>query len=468
MIYSIDNAILNTDSYKPGHWLQYPPNTEYVSSYIESRGGKYDKTVFFGLQAFLKEYLSKPITQEMIDEADKFLTAHGEPFNREGWEYILKQYDGYFPIRIKAVKEGTVVPTRNALVTVENTDPKCFWLTSYIETALLRAVWYPTTVATNSWSIKQVIRQYLEETADEDALGNLVFKLHDFGARGVSSKESAGIGGAAHIVNFKGTDTISGILFAMKYYNTEDMLALSVIAAEHSSITTWTKERETEAYRNMLKQFGGKYPIISVVSDSYDIYNAVEKKWGGELKEEVIKSGSMLVIRPYSGKPAEVVAKVAMLLDSTFGSEVNSKGYKVLNNVRIIQGDGINEDSIRDILATLRGYGFSADNVVFGMGGALLQQANRDTQKFAMKTSAAKVDGEWIDVFKDPITDKGKWSKKGRLQLYRDTQGDYITDVDGATDDHYVEPLLKTVFLNGKITKEYTFEEVRKQAEATT
>lgn len=457
----LNNLILNTDSYKASHWLQYPPNTETVFSYIESRGGKFDRTMFFGLHIFLKEYLSKPITKEMIDEAEVFWAAHGEPFNREGWEYILDKYDGYLPIRIKAVKEGTVVPTRNVMVTVENTDPTCFWLTSYIETALLRAVWYPTTVATVSWSIKQVIRQYLEETADPEAMGGLDFKLHDFGARGVSSFESAGIGDVAHLANFKGTDTVTGALYAMKYYNEKIVPAFSVPAAEHSSITTWGRKGELEAYRNMLKQFGGKFPIISVVSDSYDIFTAVEKMWGGKLKEEVLGSGSMLVVRPDSGDPAEVVAKVALLLDSTFGSVVNTKGYKVLNGVRIIQGDGINEESIRDILSTLRGYGFSADNVVFGMGGALLQQVNRDTQKFAMKASWALIDGKPVDVFKDPITDSGKHSKKGRLDLYKDDNGEFYTGLEGQPGG-----LLETVFLNGVVTKEYTLTEIRERANA--
>ena len=461
------NLILNTDSYKASHWLQYPPKTEKVFSYIESRGGKYKKTLFFGLQIFLKEYLSKPITQEMIDEADAFFSAHGEPFNREGWEYILNQYNGYLPVKIRAVPEGTVVPVNNVLVTVENTDPKCFWLTSYIETALLRAVWYPTTVATNSWSTKQVIREYLKETADDEAMAGLLFKLHDFGARGVSSFESAGIGGAAHLVNFMGTDTITGALYAMKYYETDDMVAFSVPASEHSSITTWGKNGELDAYKNMLEKFGGKYPIISVVSDSYDIYNAVENMWGKELKDMVIESGSTLVVRPDSGNPAEVVSKIAMLLDSTFGSVINSKGYKILNNVRILQGDGITEESINDILATLRGYGFSADNVVFGQGGALLQQVNRDTQKFAMKASAALIDGKWVEVFKDPITDKGKRSKKGRITLWKDADGNFIT---AGIKEHksYVCDMFETVFENGKIVKTYTFDEVRKRAEETT
>lgn len=457
---NLNNSLLQSDSYKYSHYLQYPPKTEIVFSYVESRGGKYDQTVFFGLQAFIKEYLTKPITQQMIDQAEAVIDAHVGPgmFNRKGWEYILKEYDGYLPLRIKAVPEGTVVPTRNVLVTIENTDPEVYWLTSFVETALLRAVWYPTTVATNSWSTKQIIRQALEDTADDTS--GLPFRLHDFGARGVSSAESAGLGGMAHLVNFRGTDTVEALMYAREYYG-EQMAGFSVPAAEHSSITTWGKKGELEAYRNMLKQFGGKFPLISVVSDSYDIFNAVEEMWGKELKDLVIESGSMLVIRPDSGDPAEVVAKIALLLDAAFGSTVNSKGYKVLNHVRIIQGDGINEESIRSILATLRGYGFSADNVVFGQGGALLQQVNRDTQKFAYKASWALIDGKEVDVFKDPVTDTDKHSKKGRLMLYRDASGELYTGVEGQND----EQMLQTVFENGKIVKEYTFSEVRANSE---
>ena len=185
------NIILNADSYKYSQFNQYPDGTEYVYSYIESRGGKFDTTVFFGLQAFIKEYLTTPITIEMIDEAQAIIEAHGEPFNREGWIYILMEHDGRLPVQINAVPEGTVVPTKNILASIINTDPKCYWLTSFLETALLRAIWYPTTVATNSREIKKVILDALERTGTPDDIG---FKLHDFGARGVSSLESAGIG----------------------------------------------------------------------------------------------------------------------------------------------------------------------------------------------------------------------------------------------------------------------------------
>lgn len=454
------NQLLNTDGYKAAHYLTYPPNTEYVYSYIESRGGLFQKTLFLGLQAYIKEYLSTPITQEDIDEAEAFFAVYGEPFNKRGWQRILEKYNGYLPLRIKAVKEGTIVPVSNVLVTVENTDPEFYWLTSYIETALLRAVWYPTTVGTISWSIKQVIKDYLIRTGD---VAGLPFKLHDFGARGVSSFESAGLGGLAHLVNFMGTDTITGILFAKKYYN-EAMAGFSIPAAEHSSITSWGRDNEVDAYRNMLTQFGGEGKLVAVVSDSYDIINAC-KLWGTVLKADVVNSKTTLIVRPDSGHPETVVLDVVRELDKYYGSTVNSKGYRVLNNVRVIQGDGINELSIRGILLNLEMSGYSADNVAFGMGGALLQILNRDTQRFAMKASAARINGEWVDVFKNPITDSGKASKKGRVEIYRSRlTGEVITSA--LEVDSEWEPMLEVVYENGELIRDQTFAEIRMLSEA--
>lgn len=454
------NIILNTDSYKASHFLQYPEGTTHVFSYIESRGGEYDSTVFFGLQAFVAEYLMKPIKYGDIAEAAEIFQLHGLPFNRAGWEHILYECNGYLPIRIKAVREGTLVPVKNVLVTVENTDPAVPWVTSYIETALLRAVWYPTTVATISRSIKSVIKTRLEQTADNtDGLG---FKLHDFGARGVSSLESSAIGGTAHLVNFLGTDNVPALMFARKYYS-EHMAGFSIPAAEHSTITSWGRNGEIKAYENMLKQFAKPGSLVAVVSDSYDLYNAVENIWGEALRQQVIDSGAIVVIRPDSGNPADVVARVAVLLDVKFGSIKNKKGFKVLNNVRIIQGDGINEQSIKDILARLAIAGFSADNVAFGMGGALLQHMNRDTQKFAMKASAIQINGEWRDVFKQPATDFGKSSKKGRLMLYKDNLGKIYTALEGGDGDHS-EELLEKVYENGMICRFQSLANIRVNA----
>ena len=452
------NIVLNSDSYKYSQFSQYPPNTTVVYSYIESRGGTYDATVFFGLQAFIKQYLTgEVVTYDMIDEAEAIITAHGEPFNRAGWEYIVREHGGRLPVVIKAVPEGTVVKTRNVLAVIYNTDPECYWLTSFLETPLLRAIWYPTTVATNSYENKKLILKYLEQTGDPSTID---FKLHDFGARGVSSLESAGIGGAAHLVNFQGTDTVEALLFARRYYNA-DMAGFSVPAMEHSTVTSWGREREVDAYRNMVRKNGKPGGIVSAVSDSYDIFAACEK-WGTELKQDVIDSGATLVVRPDSGDPATVVKQCLQILEKHFGSTKNDKGYKVLNNVRVLQGDGINHASIRSILYTITLAGYSADNVVFGQGSKLLQEVARDDFRFAMKASAACIDGTWREVFKDPITDPGKTSKKGRVTLYQNESGDYYSDIEGKGDSALI-----TVFKNGELITEHTFQDIRDRVQET-
>lgn len=453
----MSNILLNADSYKASHYVQYPANTTVVSSYIESRGGMFEQTLFFGLQAFIKQTLLKPFTQADIDEAEAVLVAHGLPFNKTGWQYILDTYNGYLPIEIQAVPEGSLVNTHNVLVQVKNTDDNCAWLTSYIETALLRAVWYPTTVASVSYACKQVIARYLAQTADN--MEGLLFKLHDFGARGASSEETAALGGMAHLVNFMGTDTLSAIVAARRYYQ-EPMAGFSIPAAEHSTITSWGRDGEQAAYANMLKQFSGQGKLVAVVSDSYDLWNAIDNLWGTELRDAVMNSGGTLVIRPDSGDPVQIVSMTIEKLMAKFGFRTNSKGYKVLPDcVRVIQGDGICLSSIEAILVEMTKRGLSADNIAFGMGGELLQKVNRDTQKFAMKASAVCVNGVWRDVFKDPITDSGKRSKKGRLALVKNSDGLYQTIRE--QDLGQQQNQLRVVYRNGALLVDDSLAEIR-------
>ncbi len=460
-----NNLLLMTDSYKASHFLQYPHGTEYVSSYIESRGGKWPVTVFFGLQMFIKEYLTKPITSAMIDEAEEFWSGHGEPFNRSGWERIRDIWAGYMPVKIEAVPEGTVLPTGNVLVQVENIDPELPWITSFLETALLRAVWYPTTVATNSYMAKQVIFNYLKQTSS-DPLSELAFKMHDFGARGVSSAESAALGGAAHLVNFMGTDTVEGVLAVRRYYD-EKMAGFSIPAAEHSTITSWggPKEEET-AFRNMLTQFARPGALVAVVSDSYDIYHATERLWGEKLLAEVKASGATIVIRPDSGDPTVVPIEVINMLMNKVGYTINRLGYKVLPDYfRVIQGDGITVDTIKVILEKMKKEGLSASNIAFGQGGGLLQQVNRDTLNFAMKVNAIKIEKEWKDVYKDPITDIGKQSKRGRLALVNSSGigGDSWQTI-RLENLGYKKNALEVVFEAGKSSKTQSFADIRSRA----
>ncbi|PIK45318.1 hypothetical protein BSL78_17819 [Apostichopus japonicus] len=370
------------------------------------------------------------------------------------------KHNGHIPLRIKAVPEGTVVPCKNVLFTVENTDPNVPWLTNWFETLLVQ-IWYPCTVATNSRAMKATIAEFLQETAD--SLDSLPFKLHDFGFRGVSSVETAAVGGVAHLVNFVGTDTVAGLVMARKYYGCE-MAGFSIPAAEHSTITTWGKNHEKEAFANMLHKF--PKGLVAVVSDSFDIFNACENVWGKQLKDMVIQRGqseSCLVIRPDSGDPHVIVLKVLNILEKCFGSTVNSKGYKMLPPyLRVIQGDGISLETLQGILAKIKGEGWSVDNVVFGCGGSLLQKVNRDTQRFAYKCSYCVVNGVGKEVYKAPITDPGKNSKKGKLTLEREN-GTFVTKQGGTGNPE--KDVLVPVYENGRLLKEYTLDEIRENAE---
>jgi nicotinamide phosphoribosyltransferase len=418
----LNSAIIDTDAYKVSMFLQYPPDTEYVSSYLEARKNPWKTVTWYGLQHILKE-LTVLVTPADVEFAKLYWEAQGEPFNYEGWMIIATELGGRLPLCIQAAPEGAVMKSNNVMVQIVNTDPRFFWLTTWVETPIMR-VWYPTTVASLSAAIKADIYAALVESADAPD-EEILYKLHDFGSRGTSSKESAGIGGSAHILNFAGTDTGVALLHAMEFYGAPmGGVCGSIPAAEHSTITSWGRENEVKAFENMIDKFGSG--LVAVVSDSYDIYNAVTNLWGGELKERVIAMDGMLIVRRDSGNPTQIPIDVIQLLDKEFGHTINSKGYKVLNHVRVLQGDGINQDSVNVIMARLIALGYSITNIAFGMGGALLQAPNRDTMGFAIKASAAKINGEWTVVFKDPITDTGKRSKKGRLALIiRD--GEYVT-----------------------------------------
>lgn len=423
------NLILDTDSYKASHHLCYPPNMSSMFSYLESRGGVYKSTVFFGLQYLLREYLSQRITPADVIEAEMFFKDHGEPFPTESWNKVVNQYNGHIPVTIRAAKEGSVIPTHNILMSVESAtqDPELAWMVSWIETMMMR-LWYPITVATTSYECKKTILKHLYKTSD-DPWAEIDFKLHDFGGRGVSSRESAAIGGAAHLANFKGSDTVEGIRLANLVYHSP-MAAFSIPAAEHSTITSWGRDKEDEAYANMVGRFCKPGALVACVSDSYDLYRVVEEVWGGKLHRQIAESGATLVVRPDSGDPATVVVNTLDLLARKVGKSMNKKGYYNLPPYfKVIQGDGVNIQSIDEILTKMELNGWSGSNVAFGMGGALLQKCDRDTQKFAYKCSSAVVDGKQRDVYKDPVTDPGKMSKRGPQDLILNERGEYQTVV---------------------------------------
>jgi nicotinamide phosphoribosyltransferase len=459
MTYSNSNIILKTDSYKFSHPYIFPKGMHYMHNYLESRGGDNPATIFFGLQYILKEHFNRPVTVADVEEADDFCKKHGVPFYKEGWMYIATKLNGKLPIKIRAVPEGSLIPNHNVLMTIESTDPEVAWLPGHLETLLMQ-IWYPLTVATKSYYTRQLILSSLNKTADNPEQ-EIEFKHHSFGYRGVSSCESAGIGGAAELLFSRGTDTVAGILCAMDYYNA-GVCGYSIPASEHSTIISYGKDHEEDAFRNMVDQFGKPGAIFACVSDSYDIYNACEHLWGEKLKDKVIKSGATVVVRPDSGNPLDVVSECLELLDSKFGSTINSKGYKVLNHVRLIQGDGIDYKAIGGILNKINYDGFSTTNIAFGQGGGSLQKVNRDTFRMAIKCSNVIIDGEDRNVFKKPVGDRNKASKSGRLDLVKKDNIRTIVLKPGET--YHKDSLMRTVYENGDLLIEEDFETIRARA----
>lgn len=440
--------ILNTDSYKFAHHKQYPPKTGKIYSYFESRGGEYDEIVWYGLQYVLDKIAGGYLMHQDVAKARAMVKAHmGDHFNDWGWYRILEKYRGNLPIRIRALPEGSVVSPRTTLMTIENTDPEFFWITNYIET-ILTHLWYPTTIATNSYAIKKIVKQFFDETSDQD---NVDFQVHDFGYRGCTCQEQAEVGGSAHLTSFKGTDTFPAIPHIQKHYGSDEMFGFSIPASEHSTMTTW--KHELEAFGNMLDQ----YPtgLVACVSDSYDIQRACKDYWGVALKERIMNREGTLVVRPDSGHPVVTTENVISILWDRFGGSINSKGYKVLcPKIRMIQGDGVDKEMIRAILQNFKDKGFSAENIAFGSGGGLLQKFNRDTCKFAFKCSYAEVDGQSVDVMKRPM----EWTE----------DGSYIESFKSSRAGQFNEPQLQTVFYNGQIIKRTTFQEIRERINGNT
>ena len=462
-----NNIVKKTDSYKYTHYRQYWPGTQFVYSYFESRNGAlFNKTLWYGLQYYLKEYLAgQVVTKEKIDQAERRALKHfgslNGTFNRPMWEHVLQMYSGRLPILIKAVPEGTLVDVSNVLMSIQNTDPFCFQLTNHVE-SLLSKVWYPSTVATLSKEIKKMVQDYTEWTCSSDAL--VPFTLHDFGLRGASSEESAALGGSAHLINFLGTDTGEGMDLAEEYYSAnEDGLAYSVPATEHAIMTQKGPSGEEELMEYLLGLYSPEQ-IFAWVIDSFNYRRFIEIA-GTKLKkiiDERIGKGK-IVFRPDSGDPVSVSLEVIEGLSKYWGYKVNAKGYKELpSHIGILWGDGIDYQGIRNILFAFKNAGWAANNIIFGMGGALLQKPHRDTQRFAFKCSAQCRDGTWYDISKNPL-DASKASKPGRLKLGRNSDGHFFTVKDNSED---YQDLLVPVFKDGVILKEYTFDEIRANSNA--
>lgn len=470
-----DKLIWDLDAYKVGHMSQYPEDTEYIYSVFQLRSNKYFSQVpIIGLQYFLKEYLSQPISHDEVNELIAELKLMGiyHPSTEDKLHALADL--GFLPIKIDAVPEGSIVDLPNAICTIENTVPGFHWVVGMVETLLLKW-WGALATAACSYEYKKLVEEYFKKTSENSFL--IDYTVHDFGSRGCMSPEDAALTGMAHALNFKGSDTIIAAPFVRQYYKLDpsEVLIGSVPASEHSVMCSYGKENELEAFKHMMKT----YPtgIVSIVSDTYNWYNVMEN-FTVELKDEILKRDGKVVFRPDSGNPIEIICGNPMAkdkesaeylggiryLDKIFGHTVNKKGYKVLNShVGLIYGDGMYIDRYKETLKRLEQMGYSAENLVIGVGG-ILRNHTRDTLGGAFKATAVCRKGIWSDIMKNPITDSKKKSYCGRVQVEFNLQtGVYSTvqEADARETTGYTR-MLRPVFKDGKLLTSYTWDFIKK------
>lgn len=478
------NLVGDADSYKFSHAGAYPGGMTRALSYVEDRiGSKFPASLVFGHQYTLKRYCAGVVvTTVKIDAAERRMKWHGEPFARAKWDHIVEVHGGRLPLRIRAVPEGMLVPVGNVLRTIESTCPDCTWLPSFLETAMLRD-WAPRAVATQGFYAKLLIAAGLNKSSD-NAAACLPFALHDFGSRGTTCPEQAGICGLAHLVNWLGTDTCEALEYAEAFYGATEGTAYSVPALEHSTVLAWGKgknldealERQAQCFTHAaLRWAGAGFKIGSFIADTYDVRRTIREQLCGSLYGLVTalhaEHGFRFVARLDSGHPiSEMVVRSLGDFEAALPKgeiQVNSKGYKVLPAYfRILQGDGVSIETIQDIEHAVIAAGWSTENIATrGMGGKNLHSGvNRDTQRTAQKPSIVQVGGEWLDVSKHPVDDPSKASKAGWLDLIRLSDGSLQTVAVEPGTTH-PDSVLVTVFENGAVTCEWTLAEVRARAE---
>jgi nicotinamide phosphoribosyltransferase len=418
----------------------------------------------FGINYVLQKYLAgHRIQQKHVEEADEVLAdvfGTREVFNREGWEYIVREHQGLLPIEIRTHAEGTMVPQGVPLMTVRRTDPKCCWLPGFLETLLVK-LWAPMTVATQQAYQRQTIAQHLRHTGCDPALAALM--LVCFGYRGVSSEESAQVLGGAHMTSFSVTDTLAAIKFWKEWYVADEHIGGSIRAYEHSTVTTWGEDGEPACLEHALNVYPSGWFAMPI--DSYD-YRRFLLEYLPRFKNRILERDGKFVARPDSGDPQSVVVEVCEMLEKTFGSTQNAKGYKLLHpKVGVIYGDGMRPETINQLYSTLAYHGWAASNVAVGSGGGLLQQVNRDTQRFGFKACWGMRGGKPICIQKNPVGDHGKQSKGGFLSVIN--TGGELTTVSQDVESNEERNELKTVFLNGRCTQPAPrLSEIRRRVEA--
>ncbi|KAJ2783880.1 hypothetical protein H4R18_001436 [Coemansia javaensis] len=415
---------LLTDSYKASHAALYPDAQQAVA-YAEFRHGlnkdaEDERIVFYGLRYVIEEYVQRQWTERDVDAAAAFFSTHNAghtpfPFPRDLFLRFVRERNGYFPVRIQALPEGSVVYPHTPVIQI-TADGEYAGLVTYLETVLLMT-WYPSTVATVSRRAWAVVRRYYELTVDRAAWGaTLGSRLHDFGFRACTCVEQSMLGGAAHLLSFDGTDTLSAAYYVQHRLNGGRAVGTSIPATEHSVMMAFRSERE--AVLRLIAEYGaGAY---ACVMDSYDYTRALAEVLPA-VAERKLARGGFLVVRPDSGDQVAAVLAGLRAAERVFGSTVNGRGFRVIRGAGVIQGDGVTPALLERILAAVRAAGFSAECVAFGMGGELLQKINRDSASMAVKLSAITyADGSARDIMKFPAAGPGKTSLPGRFAVLAD------------------------------------------------
>jgi len=494
-----------------GHIFQYPEDTCLIYTNFTPRKSRIPgvkEVVFFGLQAFIKDFLidqfnrnffQKPKEEVLTKYKHRIETSLGK--GAITYDHIAALHDlQYLPIKIKAIKEGTVIPFGVPALTVVNTNPEFFWLPNFFETVLSSSIWGPCTSATTARRYQQLFIKAAQETVGD--VGFVPYQGHDFSMRGMDQLSAAAISGAGHLLSFVGTDTIPAIEFLEQYYNadsTKELIGTSIPATEHSVMCMGTKESEIDTFKRLITQV---YPkgFVSIVSDTWDFWKVLTEMLP-ELKATILNREGKVVIRPDSGDPVKIICGdpnapkdtpaykgAVQLLWEIFGGTMTSKGYKLLDqHIGLIYGDSITEERAAAIISGLKEKGFASINVVYGIGSFTYQYRTRDTQGWAMKATYGEICTEWLEsmppkvkevecreIFKDPITDDGtKKSARGLLLVERvetyepDSLGDLhfsghvIRVKDRVSWEEEATGLLEPVFEDGKLLRDQTLHEIR-------
>lgn len=491
------NPMFLADFYKYGHIDQYPKGVTQVWSNWTPRKTRVPgrtHAVHFGLQYFILKYLkeefdnhffNRPLADVLTEYIEVIKTTLGVEKPRVDHIAALWQL-GRLPLAIYSLPEGTAVPMGIPAMVITNTDPRFFWLPNFLETLLSAALWKPSTSATTALEYRKLFTKYAVESGETD-LSFIDWMGHDFSMRGMSGIEDAVLSGMGHLLSFNGTDTLPAILAARKYYGADLSIGGSVPATEHSVMSAGSKDGEFETFRRLIEDI---YPtgIVSIVSDTWDLWKVLTE-YIPALKDKILARDGKIVIRPDSGDPVKIICGdewaynskhgyncdlnppmwgAAALLAKALGTETRYGKGDLIRNGGLIYGDSITLERADQILKGLVNQKLSPYNMVFGIGSYTYEYVTRDTNGYAMKATAVRINDEVVPIFKDPVTDDGlKKSLRGIPVVYPHldlkTMTSELVAVETTDPSMLDNCAFEKVYEDGELLTFTRFDEIRKR-----